>query len=411
MAKKLWIMNHYAIGPNSGGGTRHYDFAYELVKRGYDVTIFASSFDHKLRKEKLNDGEKYRKEIINGVKFVWIKTVPYQKNDFNRIRNMISFAKNLKKVCKHMEAPDTIIASSVHPLTCIAGYSISKKKNAKYIAEIRDLWPQTLIDMGAISEKSIITKVLRFMEKYIYKKAEKIIVLLPGAVEYIKSVGIEEEKVVYIPNGIVVNRVQKILNKKSVNEKINDIMNEHKNKFNAVYLGAHGKANELDVIIDAAKILKNNNVNDVDLLFVGDGPEKNNLIKKCKENNLTNVYFYDPISKYEVPLLLDKIDLCMVSMGDYGIYKYGISLNKLFDYLCSRKPIVFSGNVMNDIVKEANAGISVNARDSEGLANAILKIRNMSVEERNKLGQNGFEYVKKYHDISSILVDKLERII
>ncbi|WDU84531.1 hypothetical protein [Caloramator sp. Dgby_cultured_2] len=112
----------------------------------------ASSFDLKTRTERLNEGEKYRIENINGVKFLWIRTFPYKTNDYKRFINMISFAINSYKLLKKFERPDVIIASSVHPFTCIAGYYLARNFNARYIAEIRDLWPETLIDMGAMKK-------------------------------------------------------------------------------------------------------------------------------------------------------------------------------------------------------------------------------------------------------------------
>jgi len=156
LKKKIWILNHYAIPPTMGGITRHFDYAKELVKRGYDVSIFASSFDHKQRVELLGKGEKFKIEDYSGVKFVWIKTTPYKKNDFKRVVNIFSFAKNLYFIARKFEKPDTIIASSFHPLTWVVGYRLAKGKKAEFVAEVRDLWPQSGIDLGAFKEGSLI---------------------------------------------------------------------------------------------------------------------------------------------------------------------------------------------------------------------------------------------------------------
>lgn len=410
--KKIWIMNHYAISPKSSGGTRHYDFAIELVKRGYEVSIFASSFDHKSREEKLTKGEEYKIEIIDGIKFVWVKTYNYKKNDFRRLLNMLSFGLKSYLIGLKQDKPDTILASSVHLLTCVSGYLLSKRFKAKYLAEIRDLWPQTLIDMGAIKEKSLITRGLEYIEKFVYKKASKIIVLLPGAVNYMKELGIDDTKIVYLPNGVSIERYDKIKKNNYLNDNkdIDKIINTNPEKFVAVYLGAFGKANALETIIEAANIIEKKGYSDIQILMIGDGPEKVNMVKKIQEHNLKNVSIYEPIKKMEIPLLLERIDVQLVSMRDLNLYKYGISLNKIFDYLCASKPIVFSGNVLNDIVKESNSGLSVAPEKPEDFAQAIIEIYNYSTLKRKELGENGRRFVEKHHDISK-LVQRLVDII
>ncbi len=406
--KKIWILNHYAIMPTIGGITRHYDFAAKLVGRGYDVTIFAAGFDHKLRVEKLAKGEKVRKETINGVKFVWLKTFSYQKNDKRRIINIFSFMFRVFCVGLKQEKPNVVVASSPHLLTCLAGYFLARIKKARYIVEIRDLWPQIAVDMGLISASGMTNKILKIIEKFIYKKAKKIIVLLPGAVNYIKSLGIAENKVKYIPNGVDVKRYDQLLQKREKSLAVEQIRQKHKNNFGVLYLGAHGQANVLDVIIDAAKIIQDRGYQKIDILLVGDGPEKEHLIAKANTYVLNNIFFYQPVKKVEVPLLLDHVDVATISIKNVSVLcKYGISPNKIFDYLCAGKPIIFAVKALNNIVKEANAGISIPPEDPQAFAQAIIDLYNMTEQERNFLGANGRKYVEEYHDIS-VLIDAFE---
>lgn len=409
MGKRIWIMNHYAITPNMGGITRHFDFAEELARRGHDVTVFASSFDHKLRVETLKDGEKYREECVSGVKFIWTRTTPYKKNDIKRVMNMISFAINAYKIGSKMEAPEILIASSFHPLTAISGYFLGKKKKAKYIAEIRDLWPQSAIDMGAISERGFAAWILRKVEKFIYTKASKIIVLLPKAVDYVKNVGIDESKIAYIPNGVVMARYDEAVRNDEENEELSEILKGHENRFKAVYLGAMGPSYSLETVIEAARLIKSKGYEDIDILMVGDGTEKERLEREAKEKGIDNIFFYNPIKKYNVPLLLNKIDLCLFNLRDLKVFRFGISPNKLFDYLYSAKPIIFACECANNLVAEANAGVSVPPEHPEEFAEAVIQVYNMSAEERKILGENGRRYIKENHDIP-ILVDKIEKL-
>lgn len=413
-------MNHYALLPDMGGITRHFDFAQELVRRGHEVTIFASSFDLKLKSEKINDNKRFKEEVVNGVRFIWIKTYHYKKNNYGRFINMFSFAFNSYRVGRKLaQKPDTIIGSSAHPFTCISAYYLSKKYKAKYLTEIRDLWPQTLIDLGSISQDGIAAKAFKLLEKFIYNKAEKIVVLMYNAVEYIKTYGVPKDKIIYIPNGVAVNRYDEIIKeyqkieilRQGKSSSIDNIIKEHNSKFTAAYLGNIGQANSIYTIIEAMKIVKSKGYEDIHILMVGDGVEKAKCIKKSIEYNLDNsIFWYNFIQKQEVPIFLNKIDLCLFNVADYNVLKYGISPNKLFDYLYSGKPVLYACSASNDIVKMANAGISVPAENPEKLAEALIEFYNMPKSKRDGLGENGRDYIRKNHDIA-VLADRFESII
>lgn len=406
--KKVWIFNHYAIPPKIGGITRHFDFARQLVQRGYRVTIFASSFDHKQRVEMLEKGKRFKIEEYENVNFVWIKTIPYKKNDIKRLLNIFSYAKNLYLIAKKFERPDVIIASSFHPLAWIVGYLLSRRFKCRFVAEVRDLWPQSGIDLGALKEGSIVVKLLRRLEKFIYTKADYVVTVLPKADQYIENLGVAKEKIVHIPNGCDIQRFDAL--KGAVPDEVKKILERHEGHFKACYLGALGQANAMETVIESAKVVQERVGDKIHFLIVGDGPEKEKLQSMAKELGLFNVFFYPPISKLSVPALLEHVDITLVSMHNLKVYKYGISLNKLFDYLCAAKPIVFAGNVANDIVKESGAGISCESYNSRAFAQAVISLYEMSEEKRKKMGQKGREFVEKHHDIK-ILADRLEKII
>ena len=407
--KSIWILNHYAITPDLPGGTRHFDFAKELTKRGYSVTIFASAFIHGIFEyRKLNKKEKWRVENYDGVNFVWIKTFPYKGNGVRRILNMLSYFTSVEHIGKlsakgdgaPFEAPDIIIGSSVHPFAVLAGYKLSQFYKTPFIFEVRDLWPQTLIELGKISGKNPFVVVLRRLEKYLYKKSDRIIVLLPKASNYIKSLGISRDKIVWIPNGVDIKRFSNA--KKYINSR--------DNKFIVSYVGSHGVANNLDTLIKAAKILQDKGYKDILVRLVGSGAEKERLIRKAQILNLKNVIFENPVSKNNVPTVLLDSDILYAGLSNKnGLYRFGISLNKLFDYLAAGKPIVFASNASNNPIEEASAGISVAPEDPQSVANAIIKLYNMSEDERKQMGKNGKEYVEKKYSIS-VLVDKLENV-
>lgn len=402
MNKNIWIFNHYAITPNLPGGTRHYDFGRELVKRGYNVTIFASSFHYSLLKEtKKYNYQNYIIEDHDGIKFVWIKTFPYHRNDWRRVINMLSYSIRAYKVAQKIdiEKPDIIIGSSVHLFAVFIAYLLSKKYKTPFIMEVRDLWPQTLIDMG-VSKWHPFVILLGLLERFLYKRADKIIVLLPKANEYVEKLGISSEKIVWIPNGVNLERFDK--------DMICNNQEKAKSDFIVTYTGAIGKANNLDVILETAKILKEN-YPEIKFLLVGNGTEKERLIQIAQENNLKNIEFKESVPKKEIAKIINKSDVLILLVRDSPLYKYGISFNKLFDYLASGKPIIFSSNAVNNPVKEANAGVTVPPDNPYILADAIIRLYKMSPEKRRKMGMNGRKYVEKYHSIP-VLVDRLETI-
>lgn len=410
MSKNIWILNHYAVSPDMSGGTRHYDLGRDLIRRDHKVTIFASGFDHNTKKYiKVHPKERYKIEDYSGVRFVWINTIPYYGNDWRRILNMISYGIRVLSVCRGIEKPDVIIGSSVHPFAVLAAWWLARRYKTRFIFEVRDLWPQTAVEMGAIKTTGIPARILYAWEKFMYKKAEKIIVLMPNAKDYIEKCGIDPQKIVWIPNGVDIEQFDKN-NRFDLASEAAKAFKKYKNKFKVVYTGAHGPANGLETVIEAAYLLAKKSTN-IQFFLIGDGPEKKKLIKKVQEKNIDNITFLDPVPKSQVAGVLYQSDLLLHCLKKLEVLKYGMSPNKIYDYLSSRKPIIMSVQAFkNNIVQEAKAGITVEPENPEALAKGIVKIQEMALEERQKLGANGRAYVEKYHN-TRVLANILEKIL
>lgn len=405
----LWILNHYAISPDMPGGTRHFDLARELVKKGHDVTIFASGFDHHTHRYiKIDPKEKIRVEEYDGVRFVWINTTPYSKNDWRRVVNMISYGWRVLRCDRGLPKPDVVIGSSMHPFAALAGWRLARRYKARFIFEVRDLWPQTAVDMGAMKESGLPAKLLYTLEKFMYERAEKIIVLLPYAKEYIVSRGISPEKVFWLPNGVNLDRFDHP-SPLDPGSEVAKAFERYRDRFKVVYVGAHGVPNGLDVILEAAKFIQDKNA-DIHFIMVGAGAEKGRLVNKARDLEITNITFCEPVPKQVVPTVLRSSDCLVFSIPSFDIYRYGVSLNKSFDYLASAKPVVMAGNPRNNIVKEANCGIAVEPENPKALADAIIEIYNMPEEKRKELGMNGRRYVEQHHS-TKILAEKLEALL
>lgn len=398
---KIWFVNHFAVSPDQPGGTRHFDFAVELVKNGNEVCIFASDFSYQHRKYiKLPKGKSFIVENFDGVKYIWVRAMSYQINNWRRALNMVSFAFNALRVGVGMDKPDLIVGSTPHLFAALSGYLLSVLKNTKFVLEVRDLWPQVLIDMGEADERSFMVKALRLLERFLYKRADKIIVLAGGSIKYLKRCGVPEDKIIFIPNGIHRDHMRPTMGRDLARQKFCF------DKFTLVYSGAHGPANALQTILEGAKDLMDDR--NIEFVLLGDGPEKNKLRRYAIEKKITNVRFLDPLPKNEIPDFLAAADVGVITLKNNDLFKYGVSPNKLFDYMASALPVICCiGGDMGELVVQAGAGISVPAEDSKAFAKAVIEIYNMPKEKRGAVGQNGRNYVLSNH-LREKQVKKLE---
>lgn len=399
----IWIFNHYACDPSLPGGTRHYDFGKQLIKSGHKVTIFSSSFHYLLHQEtRLRPGERCKTEDVNGVNFVWIRTAPYQRNDWRRVRNMIEFTLRSYWLGRQLPkligaSPDVLIGSSVHLFTPLAAYWVAKRFRVPFVMEVRDLWPQTIVEVGKLSDSHPVIKLLRIIERFLYRKAQRIIVLGPQMVDYIASQGVRRDKIVWIPNGVDLSRFE-----------VPSVPSQ-KAKFNVMYLGAHGEVNALDTIVHAADIIqKKGHIEDIKFILVGDGPEKPKLVDEAKKMGLTNIEFRDPVPKKDVPKVLSEADV-LIAIMEPKFYIYGGSLNKLSDYMAAAKPVICAVSSPYNPIERAQCGLTVK-QDPLAIVDAVMKLYHMSQGEREKLGLRGRRYAEKYHDIRK-LAQRMEQVL
>ncbi len=224
-----------------------------------------------------------------------------------------------------------------------------------------------------------------FFEKYAYKKADKIVSLLPDAYKHIQSYNVPESKLACIPNGIFVEE-----DSSSENHQID--LSLPKDKFVVGYLGSIGKSNALEYFVQAINKLESNS--ELFFVFVGKGAEKEDLQKMLIN---PNVKWVDAVDKKYVPSILAQFDVCYIGWHKLKLYEMGISANKIFDYMYAAKPIIHSNNASNDLIKSADCGSSVAAEDFNAIADAILELSKTSKDKLTEMGQNGRNYVLKKH--------------
>jgi len=390
--KHVWILNHYAQEPGGPGGTRHYSLARHLPAYGWSASIIASSTEHNSGRQRLQPGEGLRLQTYDGVPFLWLRGSSYKGNGFDRIRNMLGYTRSVLKPesVQQLKRPDAIIGSSVHPLAAWAGRRLARRYGVPFLFEVRDLWPQTLIDMGRLSRGSPAAYVLRVFEKSLYRSASKIIVLLPKAGDYIEPLGIERDKIVWVSNGVEID-----------SPGMGEAAVPTNDKFTLMYFGAHGGANGLDNVIRAMRIVQDDPAGaNIVLRLIGDGPLKPSLIALAKDLELSTVRFEGSVAKREIPKLAASADAFVFNLIDAPVFKYGISSNKLFDFMAAGHPTIFCCDSFNNPIAESEGGITVPPGDSTKLASAILDLARLPREKRMAMGTAARRHVEQKYSFA-----------
>jgi glycosyltransferase involved in cell wall biosynthesis len=399
---RIWMINHYAAPPTMAGGTRHYNFARQLMQRGHEVLLIAANYNHFSQKFIQTPTKMGEIDHSYDVPFVWIPTPAYQGNTAARFKNMLAFSLRAlrKKYLSRTLPPDIIIGSSPHLFAALSGELLAKRLNVPFILEVRDLWPESLVDLGRISTHHPLIKLMKGVESYLYKRANRVISLLPSADKYLIMHGVKPENIVWLPNAIDTDIIPIDLKPMQKSD-----------LFTVMYAGAHGIANDLDTVLSAAKILQDKYAaQQIRICLIGDGQEKTRLKELAVTLNVSMVEFCDPVSKTEIYPILNQADAFLMLLKDSPVFRFGISPNKLFDYLAMGRPVIFGVETPFNPIKEFNAGITIKPSDPESLASAIYHLSLVPKSELANMGERGKNFVLHNHHIQK-LTDSLENLI
>ncbi|QCR31979.1 glycosyltransferase family 4 protein [Lysinibacillus sp. SGAir0095] len=418
MKKKIWIFNHYATGMYIDQDGRHFNFAKNLLELGHEPIIFCASTSHNSYEEIELGEEKFKTDQAENIPFVFVKTPRYTGNGVQRVKNMLAFYRNLfpvaKEYAKNHGKPACIIASSVHPLTLIAGIKIAKELGVPCLCEIRDLWPESLVTYGIINRSNLLTKVMYLGEKWIYKKADKLIFTMEGGKDYIVERGwdlenggpIDLTKVHHINNGVDLGKFLYSIEHYNLNDE--DISNSH--YFKVVYTGSIRKANNVRKIVEIARIIQEKGVNNIQFLIFGDGPDKEILEKYCLEKGIDNIKFKGFVGKKYIPYILSKSNLNIVQLFDQNdLKRFGASLNKMFDYFASGTPTISDCLFGYDLIKKYNCGVVLDKATVDQLADAIIEISKMPKPQYEEYCNNARIAAHDYD--FKVLTKKLENLL
>ena len=363
----------------------------EWLKLGHKVLIVGGSQSHLRKQQPLKEHE-----TIDGVDYSWVKLYKYKGNGVGRIISMGMFISklgmNYKKYLRDF-VPDIVIASSTYPLDIYPARKIAKHYGAKLIYEVHDLWPLSPIELGGYSPKHPFIRVMQKAEDDCYRYVDAVVSMLPKSEPHMKERGLADGKFFCVPNGIVMDDW---MNYPPLSEPhLSTLERLHsEGKFVVGFAGAHGIANSLYAAIDAVSGLKKDNVV---FVLVGTGPEKERLIEYTKQHQIENVLFLPPVNKKLIPSLLEHMDALYIGLQRQSLFRFGISPNKMFDYMMASKPVIQAIDAGNNLVEEAQCGLYAEPDNIEEIWNSILQLKNMPPEERIHLGKNGKDFVLRNH--------------
>jgi len=371
----LYYHQHFST-PEGSTGTRSYEMALRLIQKKHKVTMVCGS------SEVSNTGlcgpyiNNKREGIVNGIHVIEFH-LPYSNKDsfFKRSFTFLRFA--LKSVYLALSYKYDLIFATSTPLTAgLPGIAAKLLRRKTFIFEVRDLWPELPQKMGVINNPWILL-MLSVLEWLSYHTANTCIGLSPGIVQGIQKKGIPKDKISMIPNGCDIELVGSI-KKYSMTKKMKT----------AIFAGAHGIANGLDSVLEAAKVLKKKGRDDIIVLFIGDGKLKADLEIKAEKENLKNCIFKNPIPKTQLIQVLKQADIGLMILANVPAFYYGTSPNKFFDYIACGLPVLnnYPGWLAN-LINDYNCGLAVNPDDPEAFADALIEMVDQP-ELLKKMGLN-----------------------
>ncbi len=361
--KILYFHQHFST-PKGSAGIRSYAMAQSLIRNGHQVTMVCGSFGSGqtgLNQPFING---VRRGVVDEIKIIEFE-LPYSNtlSFLKRVFIFLSFAFKSIKVA-FTEQYDVLFATTTPLTASIPGIFAKWLRRKPFVFEVRDLWPELPKAMGVI-KNPIILWLMSVLEWVSYHSADRLVGLSPGIVEGIIKRGIDPKKVASIPNGCdldIFAQEQQAWRPEQV--ATNDLM--------AIFTGTHGLANGLNALIDVASELKKRQRNDIKLVLVGDGMQKQMLQQRVQELQLTNIMFHDPVNKAKLAGLMADADVGLQILANVPAFYYGTSPNKFFDYIAAGLPVLNNyPGWLAELIEKQHCGFAVPPENPQAFADAL----------------------------------------
>jgi len=392
----VWIISYFAGGPSYCPRIPDYSLAKYLREHGYDALVFAGSALHNTEINFITDGSICREAMVDGVPFVYVHTRQYKSMKGESI-SFIDFYLNIMRCYKRFGKPDIIMAAMPQPLSCLAGYRIAKKIGIPYITSIVDLWPLSIVEYAGFSNNHPAIRMMYAYEKWLYKKSDELVFTWEGAYDYIIDKGwdkaIPRSKFHYINIGVDLKEFYNNMKTYQIDDP--DLQDD---MFRVMYCGSVRTANDIGTVVSCAKSLNEDGYADkVRFIIYGDGPDRETLQKRCREEHISNVVFKGSIDKKYIPYVLSRSNLNILNLKPAKTQKYGNSSNKLFEYLAAGNPVIANiDEGKYPIISKYQCGKVVKAGSSADYAKGVEFFMNMNEEEMSRYKERALETAKLF---------------
>ncbi len=372
---------------------RPYYLARAWVAMGHRVRIVAAARSHVRREDPCLHGRSRLDQHIDGIEYTWLSTPGYVGNGWGRIRNMLTFLYRLHYLATALARsfrPDVVIASSTYPLDIWPAHRIARHAGARLLFELHDLWPLSPIELGGYARWHPFIVALQSAENFACRNSDAIVSMLPNVRAHLEAHGMASHKLHIVPNGTDPDEWRQT--PAPLPEALAATLATLRGQgaFVVGFAGAHGLANALDTLLSAASLLRDVPVR---IVLVGAGPEKPRLQARALAEHLDNVCFLDAVGKDQIPALLRAFDVAYIGLQRQPLFRFGISPNKLIDYMMAGRPVLQAIEAGNDPVGEARCGLTVAAENPQAVASGIRTLLAMTPAAREEMGSNGTRFV------------------
>jgi len=391
------LLIHQAFAAlNEPGGTRHHELARHLVERGHTVTVIASALTYLTGGAQ---GEKIpwvqRQDGGEGITILRAYTYnALHKSFFHRLLSFFSFMFSSFIIGLSVKNVEIVWGTSPPIFQGVTAWALSRLKGARFLFEIRDLWPAFAVAVGVLTNRTLIA-ASEWLEKFLYRRADQLVVNSPGFIEHIQQRG--GRNLALIPNGAEASMFDPAATGAALRQQYG-----LEEQFVALYAGAHGMSNDLEVLLKAARLLQDQP--EIAIVLLGDGKEKSNLISMAEELGTSNVHFLPALPKAEMREALAASDVCIAILKPIEMYKT-VYPNKVFDYMAAgRATLLAIDGVIRDVIEQGQAGIFVPPGDPQAMADAIRQLAEDRQAAR-QMGTNGRKYIEAHFDRPKVAAD------
>lgn len=393
---RILLINHYAGSLRHGMEYRPYYLAREWVRAGHAVRIVAASHSH-VRSIQPEFAGRRHEETIDGIGYLWYRTPRYRGNGAGRALNIAAFCAQLMRDAKRLAqefAPDVVVASSTYPMDIWPAHRIARLSDAKLVHEVHDLWPLSPMELSGMSARHPFIAVCQKAEDFACRRADVVVSMLPKVHDHMAAHGLDLSKLHIVPNGVLAEEWEQ------AGDALEPALERHiaqargKGHMVVTYAGAHGLANALDSLLDAAAMMR---AEPFSFVLVGSGTERERLKQRVASEGLSNVVMFDAVPKRQVPALLSAVDVAYIGLQRVPLFRFGIAPNKLMDYMMAGCVVLSAIEAGNDPVTEAGCGMSVQAESAPAIADGLRTLAQVSADRRHAMGLRGRDYVRERH--------------